>query len=300
MLSKECEALFQIMKASKEEAKKQKLTPELILQQRKALDETLGLFPIPEEIKCTETKLGNIKVEYCEYVGDQEGADPEKIALFFHGGGFTGGTIASRRHMCTNVLKRAKINGYSVEYTQYPEGKHPQGLMDCIEAFKEVQKLGYKPENIYCFGESAGAMLCLMLTMYLKDHGEAIPGKLCVFSPVINVNEDYASKFLREDRDPVILRNVNSALSCYVDDEYRTSPYISTAYGDFTGFPKLSIHVGSEEVHYDDAIILYYKCKDAGVDVTLKEWEGLFHSFPTMPLPESDEAAEEMAEFFRN
>lgn len=48
---------------------------------------------------------------------------------------------------------------------------------------------------------------------------------------------------------------------------------------------------------WDDAVQLADKAKEAGVDVTLKVWDDLFHVFTLFPAPETDEALKYNGEF---
>jgi acetyl esterase/lipase len=62
------------------------------------------------------------------------------------------------------------------------------------------------------------------------------------------------------------------------------------------------IHVGTDEVLLDDSTRLAERCREAGVDVTLKVFEGMWHEFQIHAglLKESDEAAAEIGEFLKS
>lgn len=77
------------------------------------------------------------------------------------------------------------------------------------------------------------------------------------------------------------------------------NPLISPVYGDFTGFPPMLIHVGTEEILLDDSIQLAEKAKEDNVDVTIKIWEGMWHVWHLMgnSIPEAKEAIVEVCEF---
>lgn len=168
-----------------------------------------------------------------------------------------------------------------------------------MKVYQGLLDQGYLSENIYLYGESAGAMLCLSVSHYLRDNGIPMPGKICVYAPAVNIQDNYDSRHLRDHRDPVIISNVNEQLSGYFPERFdRTDPYISAIYGDFDKFPPIRINVGSEEVLFDDSVELYTKCKEAGVNVELKIWENLFHVFTMFPTPESEKALKEDADFF--
>jgi len=77
------------------------------------------------------------------------------------------------------------------------------------------------------------------------------------------------------------------------------NPLVSPLYGAFKGFPPLLIQVGREEVLLDDSLRVAEKAREAGVDVTLSVWDGVWHVWPALGdlIPESRLAFEEMGRF---
>jgi len=59
------------------------------------------------------------------------------------------------------------------------------------------------------------------------------------------------------------------------------------------------IQVASDEILLDDSIRLEARCREAGVDVTLQQFDGLWHDFQTHAgiLKAADEAMERIAAF---
>jgi acetyl esterase/lipase len=57
-------------------------------------------------------------------------------------------------------------------------------------------------------------------------------------------------------------------------------PLASPVFGDFSQFPPLLIHVGTDEVLVGDAVALARQASLAGSDVTLRVWAQMIHTFP--------------------
>ncbi|MFH0993223.1 MAG: alpha/beta hydrolase fold domain-containing protein, partial [bacterium] len=55
--------------------------------------------------------------------------------------------------------------------------------------------------------------------------------------------------------------------------------FISPAYGNFTGFPPLLMHVGGYEIVESDTKIVAQRADEVGVDVTVYDHVGMFHGF---------------------
>ncbi len=297
MLSKEIQGAIEMLHNEKKRNAGKAVTAESALEDRGRIDDILGSLPFSDSISIEAIKTKDF--EGALYTYDEN--DPEKlkgrVLLFLHGGGFMNGSVKSRRKLCHDIMEHVKIDALSVEYGQWPETEHPQALNDCVAAYRWLISMGYSGKDIYVFGESAGAMLTLTMTLFLKDHGDELPGKTFVFSPVAGQEIALPSHDDLDERDPMI--SYEGVVPYYRNADFK-SPYVSPAYGDFQGFPKLAIHVGSEEVLLDDSKLIYNKCCEAGVDVSLKVWDGLFHVFPLFNSPETEEALQEIAGYFRS
>ncbi len=299
MISKEAQGFVEMMRKLKSESSDREDTPEGVLATRKMLDGNWGAMPIPENVKLTKVDTDKVKGEMVTYDDNDDDKMRGHILMFIHGGGFMTGSVISRRSMCLGIVENAKMDAFSVAYSQWPEATHPAALNDCLAAYEWLLEKGYDADKIHFFGESAGAMLTLTSILYLKDQGKPLPGSACVFSPVGGFGESLKSHTEREERDPMITFKKKIPYYGDMSDEEMKSPYLSPRYGNYEGFPKLKIHVGTEEVLFDDAMLIEKLCKDAGVDVSVRIWEELFHVFILFPCPETEAAIKEIGEFFR-
>ena len=297
MISTQAQEFADMMRKMKNESGDREDTPEGVLATRKMLDERWNSMPIPENVTLTKVDSAKVKGEMIIYDDKDEQKLKGHILLFIHGGGFMTGSVLSRRALCLGIIKNAKMDAFSVAYSQWPEAVHPAALNDCLAAYDWLLDKGYDSDKIHFFGESAGAMLTLTTILYLKDHNKPLPGSACVFSPVGGFGTPLESHKEREQRDPMI--SFKSVIPYYGETKELDSPYLSPRYGNYKGFPKLQIHVGTEEVLFDDARLIEKLCKDAGVDVSLRIWEGLFHVFVLFPCPETEIALKEIGEFLR-
>ena len=78
-------------------------------------------------------------------------------------------------------------------------------------------------------------------------------------------------------------------------------PLLSPLFADSAGLPPMLIHVGGDEVMLDDSRKFAEKAKAAGVPVTYKMFDGMWHVFHTagQSLPESRKAIDEIGDFVR-
>lgn len=287
MLSDEAKQAIKIAQSIKRQ-QSDDLKPEQAVFLRKDADEHNSI-PIPDDVTLTEFSE-EVKGEYYQLNNNHQ----DTVLMFIHGGAYATGSVKSRRKLCFELLKRLDCDGFSVDYRQWPESRHPAAQEDVMAAYKFLKQ---KYQHILVFGESAGATLALTLTLQLKSEGLALPDKIAVFSPVITQINIMSSEFLMQERDPMLLGAGDPVP--YFDDPYAKDPLISPIYGDFKDFPPLMINCGSEEVKYDDSQVLNYLCQKAGVEVTWNVWQDLFHVFVLFDMPETTIALNQIASFFK-
>jgi len=264
------------------------LTPENILGARRGAD-TGNVFEFPANVTFETITTEKVKGELYQLP-----ITNDTVLLFLHGGAYMTGTVKSRRWLAVNLALKCGYDTFSVDYRQYPEAKHPAAQDDVEAAYAYLRN---RYEHVVIFGESAGATLALTLTLSLKQQGQQLPDKISVFSPVISQLNLLTSEFTRQERDPMLLGAGEPVP--YFEEPTSRSPLISPIYGDYTGFPPLMINCGTEEVKYDDAVVLNQLCQSAGVPVIFKAWQDLFHVFVLFNMPETQLALQQIGEFLR-
>lgn len=57
------------------------------------------------------------------------------------------------------------------------------------------------------------------------------------------------------------------------------------------------VHVGNDEILLDDSFRLVERARAAGVDVSFKVWDDMWHVFQTFEIPEARQSIEEIGEY---
>ena len=247
-----------------------------------------------------------------------------KLVFQIHGGAYVIGMIDSYRNLAVKYSKLT--NGASVlnvDYRIAPEYEYPAALEDGLMAWDWIIKNGWNPKDVIIVGDSAGGNLTLALCHLLKDQGRELPGKIICMSPwadltakgpshVENLYKDpmfgiaiHSAKEINKPKAPKAISNSDSdskpLTSLYAGNADLYDKYVSPVYGDFAGFPKMLIQVGTWEVLQSDSQIIYEKAKSAGTDVILQEYEGMYHVFQQLQiLPESKKAWKEIEKFCKD
>ena len=255
-------------------------------------------MPIPEGITVEEKVIGGRWGEY--YRVDETIPDKKKnsLILYIHGGGWENGSVVSRRFVTMTLAQMTKTDCFSVDYTQWPEGRFDQGLAECLSVYSTFLGMGYESKNITLAGESAGGSMVLSMALKLKEEGKPLPGHVVAYSPVTDLEDHFPSRQTLDALDPMISANVGrTMLRHYCDGQGAHDPIRCACYGNFDGFPPTFIGVGSDEVLLDDSVDLAEKLKAAGVRHELRIYDGLYHTFMLIPAPESFECLKQTAAF---
>ncbi len=140
--------------------------------------------------------------------------------------------------------------------------------------------------------------MTLALTLKLKDNDEPLPSALIPFCPYTDAGDCFASRTERDAIDPMVPGTVGKdTRRHYLDGADPKDPYVSVRYGNFEGFPKTFICVGTDEVLYDDSVDLHKQLDRCGVENKLSIYQDLYHAFSMLPSPEADEALEEAVSY---
>ncbi len=141
-------------------------------ERRQRLDEVGSVAPPAPDIALTAVDLDGVPGEWSL----APGADSDRVLLFFHGGGFCSGSIASHRRLVTEAGRAAGVRTLAVGYRLAPEHPFPAALEDALTAWGALTREGVRPARIVVGGDSAGAALTVALISRLRGEGRPSPG----------------------------------------------------------------------------------------------------------------------------
>lgn len=229
-----------------------------------------------------------------------EGADETKVVIHLHGGGYVTGFIDSHLMMCVPMAKALKRRMLMPEYRLAPARPFPAALDDALKTYRWLLAQGTDPRDIVLSGDSAGGGLTLATALSLRDAGNPLPAALICISPWADLTNRSGSHAANAKVESVLRTDVlNEWARYYTDASNLTNPLVSPVFADLRGLPPLLIQVGSDEILLDDSVTLAERAKSAGVDVSLRIWDDMWHAWPVLGelIPESGMAFEEMRTF---
>lgn len=225
------------------------------------------------------------------------GAPDDAILLYLHGGGYIAGSFTSHRGLVSNLAAACGLVALMPEYRLAPEYPFPGALDDALSFYRCLLDQGYAPRRILLGGESAGGGLTVAALVALRDRGVPLPAAAFVISPWTDLAATGDSLRTRARQDPWFSPEfVAPTAAHYVGVDSPINPLISPLYADLRGLPPLLIHVGDYEILLDDSTRLADKARCAGVDVTLRVWDGMWHVFQALAarIPEARRSIDEI------
>jgi|CXWL01.1.fsa_nt_gi acetyl esterase/lipase len=269
-----------------------------IAQMRADFETFQASLQAPTDFRAETASAAGVPVEWIVPLGPR----PERTLLFFHGGGYASGSLATHRALVARLARAVPARALQVAYRLAPEHPFPAALEDALAAYRWLLGQGHDPATLALGGDSAGGGLALALLCALRDAGEALPAVFFALSPWTDLTHTGESIVSRAELDPLFSRDSLELMAgLYAGDHPRRHPGISPLFADLRGLPPTLLQVGTAEILHDDSSRLARRLERAGVEVTLEVWDGMFHGWQLFAslLPEGDQAITRLAELLR-
>lgn len=229
------------------------------------------------------------------------------VLLYFHGGGFTIGSIASHDVLCRQLSHLAGCAVVSLDYRLAPEHPFPAAANDAWDALQwlaaHAAALGLDARHLAVGGDSAGGTLAAMSAILARDAGIELALQL-LFYPGCATHQDapshrrFAQGFVLEEAD--IRWFFNHYLRSPEDrEDWRFAPLMAPQVDDVA---PAWLGLAECDPLVDEAVMYGDKLRAAGVPVELEIYRGVTHEFIKMGriLPEARHAHADAARALRH
>ena len=246
-----------------------------VAQMRSDWDVAFGGSTAP--VICEPVSAGGVDGEW---ISPAE-APEDKAILYFHGGGFRIGSVASHRDLIAQIALACGCRVLAINYRLAPEHRFPAALDDALAAYGWMLDRGLKTGNVAFAGDSAGGNLVLSAMLALRERSLPLPVSAVLMSPWTDLAATGASYVSRAQADPIHQRSMILALAKnYLGGQGDPcDPLVSPLYANLRGLPPLLIQVGDRETVLDNSVMFSDIARAAGVDVDLQVWDGMIHVF---------------------
>lgn len=215
-------------------------------------------------------------------------AEPLPLLVYYHGGGFTVGSVNSHDALCRQFCVGAQCLVLSVDYRLGPEWKFPTAANDAFDAmhwvFAEAGRLGVDPARIALGGDSAGGTLAAACAVEARNAGLAPVLQLLIY-PGTSARQDTASHRALADGYLLTADMIQWFFSHYLQtdadrDDWRFGLLDGGGTGaDVRGVCAAWIAVAGYDPLHDEGVAYAARLEAAGVPTTLADYPSMIHDF---------------------
>jgi acetyl esterase len=213
---------------------------------------------------------------------------PLPILVYFHGGGWAAGSIATHDPFCRLLCEAANLLIVSIEYRLSPEHPHPAAFEDALTAVHwtrdNAAQYGGDPTRLAVGGDSAGGHLAAITANRLCAQGQPLAAQLLLF-PVT----DHPSANHLSWSDNATGYGLEATLMRWFWDQY--APAMAPNDTDLSplrlptvpSLPPTLVATAEYDVLRDEGIAYAEKLRAAGVAVTHLHAPDMHHNFAVHP-----------------
>jgi acetyl esterase/lipase len=242
------------------------------------------------ETRAIRGPAGDIPLRVIRPKGDVRG-----VYLHIHGGGHVLGSEDMMDPALDALANRAGAVVVSVGYRLAPEHPYPAGPDDCEAAavwLAANARREFGSERLAIGGESAGAHLCAVTLIRMRDRHGATP--FCAANLVYGIYDLTFTPTVRNWGERILVLStpiIEWFSNHFVPDKaVRGTPDVSPLYADLRRLPPALFSVGTLDPLLDDSLFMASRWSAAGSRAELAVYPGGVHGFNLFPMPLAESA----------
>lgn len=230
------------------------------------------------------------------------------VITFYHGGGFVIGTLDTHDKVCRRLSKMNQAIVVAVDYRLAPEHKFPAAAEDCYDATQwvseNISKYGGDPQKLVVCGDSAGGNLATVTAIQARDLGTPKIACQVLVYPVTDARMGHPS-ITKNGKGYILTKELMEWFLMHYSREEgdKLNPLMSPLLTkDLSNLPPALVQTAGFDPLRDEGMDYVEKLKAAGNEVQHTNYEGLIHTYFTMPefSKKCFSAHEEIASYLKN
>jgi acetyl esterase len=221
-------------------------------------------------------------------------ASPSPGILFFHGGGWVTGSVATHDGLCRRLAHEVRCRVVSIEYRLAPEHPFPAAAEDAVTAARFVlsraEEFEMDPGRIAVAGDSAGGNLAAVITLETRRDTRR-PRLQVLIYPALDLTCSTESYRTFATAYYLTRQTVDWYLGRYVGSGDVRDPRVSPRFSAHVSDVPALIYTAGFDVLRDEARVYADRLKAAGTRVAYREFPNLIHGFVCMTAIRSALAA---------
>jgi acetyl esterase len=248
-----------------------------------------------------KTPAGDVPIRV--YSPIAAGSEPLPVLIYFHGGGWVIGNIATHDGLCRSFASEGGFKVVSVDYRLSPEHKFPAAVDDAYGAVAWIEQhaseIGIDPNRMAVGGDSAGGNLAAVVAQIAKARNHPKLAFQMLLFPVTQIGAETPS--LHDFDTGYFLER--PALDWFYahylpvdgdENDPKASPLLAT---DLAGLPPAYVMLAGFDPLHDEGMQYVEKLRAAGVKVELIDYTDMVHCFVYLQaiIPQAHEAVAKAA-----
>ncbi|NPT41591.1 alpha/beta hydrolase fold domain-containing protein [Paraburkholderia sp. 1N] len=215
-------------------------------------------------------------------------AEPAPALVYFHGGGFTVGSVDTHDAVCRMFARDGQCTVLSVDYRLAPEYKFPTAVDDAFDALTwlhaHAAEYGVDAARLAVGGDSAGGTLATVCAVLARDAGIKLALQLLIY-PGTTGHQQTDSHSRLADGFLLSGDTIQWFFEQYVRDKRDRDDWRFAPLDGERGAPAFSslapawIATAEYDPLSDEGDAYAEKLRTAGNQVTLKRYPGMIHEF---------------------
>jgi acetyl esterase/lipase len=209
------------------------------------------------------------------------------VFMFIHGGGWVLGDYPTHKRMVRDLVVLSGFAGVFVNYTRTPDAQYPQAINEIYAATQWVaehgEEIGVDGKNLAVVGNSVGGNMTAVTTLKAKEKGGPHIKLQILMWPIVDANFDTNSYQQFGEKRFLTTPLMKWMYNMYIaDPEKRNDIYASPLQAtveQLKDLPPALIQIAESDILHDEGQAYGRKLNEAGVDVTLVQYDGMIHDF---------------------
>lgn len=209
------------------------------------------------------------------------------VFIFIHGGGWVLGDYPTHQRMVRDLVVLSGFAAVFVNYTRTPDAQYPQAINEIYVATKWVaehgDEIGVDGKNLAIVGNSVGGNMSTVTTLMAKEKGSPHIKLQILFWPIVDADFETDSYHQFGDKRFLTVPTMKWMYDMYIaEPEKRKDIYASplrATVDQLKGLPPALVVVAESDILHDEGTAYGRKLNEAGVDVTVVQYNGMIHDF---------------------
>ncbi|QTD56719.1 alpha/beta hydrolase fold domain-containing protein [Parasphingorhabdus cellanae] len=218
--------------------------------------------------------------------------------LYIHGGAYVLDMQPGYWGLLGEMVHRTDAAVVAPCYPLTPEHDWQQSY-DWMMAVYDELVAEVDADNIIIMGDSAGAGFALGLTQILRDQGKAMPHKMVLLSPWLDVSMTDPMQPALAKKDRILgIDGLRAAGRWWAGESGEVgAPPVSPLFGRLDDLPPIAVFTGTFDLLWPDARKFKEKAEAADLFLNYFEFPAMQHVWMLFPIPEAKKARQQIAAF---